>query len=175
MNEVQRRERLDALFAAHARAVLEYARRRTDHTSAADVLSEVFVVAWRRLEEVPEDALPWLLGCARRVLLNERRSERRRRRLLERLSAERPPNPAAAPRLSDGALAQALAALGERDREALLLTEWEGLSSRQAAAVLGCSLQAFWVRSHRARRRLAAELAAAGQPPTPLTLEACND
>ena len=58
MDDGERRARLEALFEAHARTVLAYARRRTDHATAADVLSDVFVVAWQRLERIPDDALP---------------------------------------------------------------------------------------------------------------------
>ncbi|MGD0981624.1 MAG: sigma-70 family RNA polymerase sigma factor [Solirubrobacteraceae bacterium] len=169
-----RRAQVETLFAEHARAVLAYARRRTDYATASDVVSDVFVVALQRLEDVPpSDPLPWLLACARRVLLNQRRGQQRRTRLFERLAAN-------APRLqpehelSDGALASALATIGERDREALLLTAWEGLTAEQAARVLGCSTQAFWVRSHRARKRLAAALENNTTTPT-LTMEACND
>jgi RNA polymerase sigma-70 factor, ECF subfamily len=75
----------------------------------------------------------------------------------------------------DPLVAEALAALNERDREALLLTAWEGLSAQEAARVLGCSTQAFWVRTHRARKRLAEALAQADRTATPLTMEACND
>jgi RNA polymerase sigma factor (sigma-70 family) len=173
MDEAARRGQVEMLFAEHARAVLAYAQRRTDHTTASDVVSDVFVVALQRLEDVPlDDPLPWLLGCARRVLLNQRRAQRRRGRLFERLAASTPRSQPER-ELSDGALASALAMLGERDREALLLTAWEGLSAEQAARVLGCSIQAFWVRSHRARVRLAAALERSTT--TPLTMEACND
>jgi RNA polymerase sigma-70 factor (ECF subfamily) len=174
MDEATRRAQVEMLFAEHARAVLVYARRRTDYATASDVVSDVFVVALQRLEDVPrDDPLPWLLGCARRVLLNQRRGQQRRARLVKRLAASTPRSQAER-ELSDGALAGALAALGERDREVLLLTAWEGLTAEQAARVLGCSTQAFWVRSHRARKRLAAALERDTTTPA-LTMEACND
>ncbi|MGH2908584.1 MAG: RNA polymerase sigma factor, partial [Solirubrobacteraceae bacterium] len=66
------RVRLERPFAAHAPAVRAYALRRTDPVSADDVVMEVFVVACRRLDAVPDGPLPWLLGCARRVLANQR-------------------------------------------------------------------------------------------------------
>jgi RNA polymerase sigma-70 factor (ECF subfamily) len=174
MDEAERRARLEALFAAHARTVLVFARRRTDAANAADVLSEVFIVAWRRLDDVPADAVPWLLACARRTLLHQQRAETRRSKLVEHLRANTL-HTEFSPDLPDDALAQAFAALGERDREVLLLTAWEGLSAKQAARVLGCSPQAFWVRTHRARKRLGAALLAVDAPTTPLTMEACND
>ena len=52
--------------------------RRGAGANADDVVSETFLVAWRRLEAIGEDPLPWLLGVARRVLSNARGGERRR-------------------------------------------------------------------------------------------------
>ncbi len=80
-----RRERFDALFSEHCADVRGYALRRASPSSAQDVVAETFAVAWRRLDEVPEDPLPWLLGVARRVLANPFRSEARRAALLDRL------------------------------------------------------------------------------------------
>ena len=157
MDDSERRVRLEALFGQHAATVRAYARRRIDRASAYDVVSEVFVVVWRRLEEVPEDALPWLLGCARRVLANQHRGARRTARLRGRLLIE-PSVPA--PELpSDATLSRALMALSGQDRELLLLIAWEGLEPKQAAQVLGCSPNALGVRLHRARQRLTDVLA----------------
>lgn len=175
MDDNERRRRLEALFTSYGRDVLAYARRRIDVATADDVLDEVFVVAWRRLEEIPAgDPLPWLLACARRVVANQRREERRRAALVNRLAVEAsisegPVEP------SDGALARALASISERDREVLLLVAWEGLSAEQAAAVVGCSRPTFLVRLHRARRRLSAALGADEEAVAPRILEVCND
>jgi RNA polymerase sigma-70 factor (ECF subfamily) len=154
MDRPDRRTRFEALYAEHGAAIARYARRRTDEQTAADVVSDVFVVAWRRLDDVPEDALPWLLGCARRVLWHHHRAEQRRGRLLARLKSSAP-RLAVSIELADSVLSAGLAELSERDREVLLLTAWEGLTADQAATVLGCSAQAFRVRAHRARQRLA--------------------
>ncbi len=157
MDDDQRRARLEGLFAGYAAVVLAYARRRADSATADDVLSEVFVIAWRRLEQVPVEPVPWLLACARHVLAHAHRGEHRRAALVARLAAI-PQRTAPAAELSDGGLGRALAGLSERDREVLLLVAWEGLSARQAAAVLDCSPRTFSMRLHRARRRLAAAL-----------------
>jgi RNA polymerase sigma factor (sigma-70 family) len=149
--------RFENLFREHSASVRGYARRRVPADLADEVVSEVFVVAWRRLAEVPQDALPWLLGCARRVIANQRRSVSRQRALSERLQRVRPAE-AAQISESTGHLRQALAALSERDREVLMLTAWEELAPADAALVLSCSERAFAMRLHRARRRLAAEL-----------------
>jgi RNA polymerase sigma-70 factor (ECF subfamily) len=119
----------------------------------------VFAIAWRRLDDVPDPALPWLLACARRVLANQRRGERRFGALRSRLAADRL-GPLSTDE-GDGQLRQALNELRERDREVLLLVAWEGLEPAEAAAVLGCSRGALAVRLHRARKRLAVALARA--------------
>ncbi len=157
VQEPEQRQRLEVLFREHANAVHAYARRRIDAASADDTVSEVFVIAWRRVEDIPEAALPWLLACARRVLANQRRGQRRAGALRSRLAANRfPPLPTYE---GDELLRQALNGLRERDREVLLLTAWEGLGSAEAATVLGCSQGALAVRLHRARKRLEAALA----------------
>jgi RNA polymerase sigma-70 factor, ECF subfamily len=161
MDESERRLRLERLFSANASAVRAYARRRVDPASADDAVSEVFVIAWRRLDDVPEDALPWLLGCARRVLGHQQRRLGRDVALTTRLNAVRH---ADGTETRDGALAQALMELRPQDRELLLLIAWEGLEPAQAARVLGCSRNALAVRLHRARKRLAAALRHADAP-----------
>ncbi len=129
---------------------------------ADDVVADVFVIAWRRLEEVPEDPLPWLLGVARRVLGNRRRGERRMAALLDRLTSEQLAGRGDELVSADhgSAVLRALHSLTDRDQEVLLLVAWDGLDRQQAAAVLGVSTGAFAVRLHRARRRLVRALAA---------------
>lgn len=51
-------------------------------------------------------------------------------------------------------LDRALGMLGPKDREALQLTYWEGLSAMQVAEVLQCTEQAAWKRISRARTQL---------------------
>jgi RNA polymerase sigma-70 factor (ECF subfamily) len=85
---VERRLRFELLYAKYAPAVKAYVLRRAEASVADDVVAEVFVVCWRRFEEVPVDPLPWLLGVARRVLSTQRRGERRRGALQERLVGE---------------------------------------------------------------------------------------
>jgi RNA polymerase sigma-70 factor (ECF subfamily) len=156
VDDVQRRRRLEVLYREHAAAVHAYARRRTGAATAEDVVMEVFVIACRRLERVPGDSLPWLLGCARRVLANQRRGVQRADALTDRLiSAARVAD------LDAGAgelVAVALAGLRSVDQEILLLRFWEDLDTSEIAAVLGCSRPAAAVRLHRARRRLAVAL-----------------
>ena len=72
--ELERVGRLERLFADHGQAVRAYALRRIDPGTADDIVSEVFVVAFRRLEEILDEPLPWLLATTRRVLANHRRA-----------------------------------------------------------------------------------------------------
>jgi len=150
---------MEDLYAAHCAAVRGYALRRTDAATADDVCAEVWLTAWRRIDAVPPDALPWLFGVARRVLANERRGRRRRGDLNDRLRRVIGVQYAPAPSIpSDRRLARALATLRPADREAVLLVAWEELSSERAAAALGLRPGAFAVRLHRARKRLAAAM-----------------
>jgi RNA polymerase sigma factor (sigma-70 family) len=152
------------LYAAHGRAILAYAVRRVrDPQDAADVVAETFLVAWRRLADVPagDGSLLWLYGVARRTLANQARSDRRRERLAERLRHELPAAVAAVSAPTAGAESAVLTVLGEldeADREVLLLAGWEQLESAQIAAVLGITGVAARARLHRARRRLRARL-----------------
>jgi RNA polymerase sigma factor (sigma-70 family) len=156
----RRRERLESLFVEHAAAVRAYALRRIDLATAEETVSEVFVIAWRRLDDVPSDALPWLLACARRVLANQRRAGRRRVALQERLSQAGDVLGAwEFDGVPDRPLARALAELSDDDRELLLLVAWEELEPEQTALAFGCSRRTLAVRLHRARRRLTDVLA----------------
>ena len=153
-----RRRRFEQLYRRHYAEVLAYARRRAP-SIAYDVVADTFLVAWRRFDELPDEALPWLIAVARNVLANQRRAAARRADATSRLSAERRASPEPREEAAlDKRLRAALARLSERDREALLLVAWDGLTHREAAAGLACSPVAFRIRVHRARKRLRAEL-----------------
>jgi RNA polymerase sigma-70 factor (ECF subfamily) len=76
-DEASRRARLDALFTSHAAEVFAFARRRASRSEADDVVSETFLVAWRRLDAVPDRPLPWLLGVVVVVVVAARSRARR--------------------------------------------------------------------------------------------------
>jgi RNA polymerase sigma factor (sigma-70 family) len=163
------------LYREQGRAILAYALRRvSDPEDAADVVAETFLVAWRRLGDVPAGtgARLWLYAVARRVIANLHRSERRRTRLGQRLAESLRTELAAQPEPAGEAAAalRAMVELGEEDRELLLLVSWEGLSPGQAAKVLGVSSLAARSRLHRARRRLRA-LIEEREPAAGLTTE----
>jgi RNA polymerase sigma-70 factor, ECF subfamily len=157
MNERERSARFDLLFGEHGADLVAYCGWRTASPSdAQDAVAEVFLVAWRRLDDLPDGdaARVWLYATARRVIANQRRSSRRRVALQERLALEAAsasnPN---LPRAEDSTVQEALRRLGPRDREVLLLAEWEGLSPAEIGAVVGCLPVTARGRLHRARRR----------------------
>ena len=156
--------RFRAIFESEFDAIVGYAARRLDDpTEAPDVAADVFVIAWRRLHDVPPgpEARLWLYGVARNVLLNHTRSARRRGRLVERLRMELHVVPGASDPATTEliALRQALSFLDDDDRELLLLTAWEGLSPSQIASVLDLPPGTVRSRLHRARQALRRALA----------------
>ncbi len=157
-----------AMWEQYAPRIMAYALRHVDPDIAQEVLSETFLVAWRRLADVPGQPLPWLLVVARNTIANHRRSGYRRAALqkeLERL--ERIAEPASAAEVTAVQRAEVLAVLATlspAEREALLLIAWDGLTPTQAARVAGCTTAAFHLRLFRARRRLRAATAPDDQP-----------
>ena len=160
----RREERFTLLYDAHKSAIRAYAWRRGPDT-ADDVVAETFMVAWQRLDDVPVDPLPWLIGVARNVRLNLLRGERRRHERDAHCASEDAVPSFAGEVEARAALRAALQRLSERDREILLLAAWERLDGQALAAVLGCSRTAAAVRLFRARRRLAAAMAEAEAEP----------
>jgi RNA polymerase sigma-70 factor (ECF subfamily) len=164
-----RRTRFEGFYRSYYESVMAYALRRTGRTTAEDVVAETFLTAWRRLDELPAQPLPWLYGVARRVIGNYRRGEGRREAL--RLKLRQPWVMASMWRrvdpieqaIDEAELLEAFATLSNLDREVLSLVAWEGLNAGQAAEVLNCSSGAFAVRLHRARKRLAQALEGARQ------------
>ncbi len=171
----------EELYAAHHRAVLAYCARRASRADAWDAAAEVFVVAWRRLDAVPalDEARGWLLGVAYRVLSNQRRSKRRRRRLLEKAAHATYDEPALPDRQllrneEEREVIEALARLRPRDREILQARLWDELSPSEVATLLGISRAAVDQRYSRAKKRLARVLGDPGSTlgrATPTTRE----
>jgi RNA polymerase sigma factor (sigma-70 family) len=160
---------LQQLFADHHDRILGYLLRRVgNRDDARDLVAETFVVAWRRLTDVPagSEALPWLYAVARRLLANHRRSEHRRIALADRLRDEPFDQGGLSSDPEGKAIAtQAWRELSDQDRELLSLTAWEGLDTAQIAVVLGCSRNAVRIRLHRARGRFERLLSAADDAP----------
>jgi RNA polymerase sigma-70 factor, ECF subfamily len=150
-------DRLAWLVHDHYRRVLAYLCRRIgDRHAAEELAAETFVVAWRRLPDVPTEPLPWLYRVARGLLLNEYRRTARRQAAEARAGDAGRPSDDPADRVPEAdRVVRALAGLSERDRELLMLIGWEGLTVAQAATVLEMPSPAVSVRLYRARRRLA--------------------
>lgn len=182
----QRERRFCLLYQEHYRSVQAYAVRRAGSPDdVADVVAEVFTIAWRRLARIPEppaDRL-WLYGVARRVVAGKLRSARRFRRLTVRLKASHLASGNSVGRDPGGygqdsaaglghapghdgerdRLAAAIARLRPAEREALALVLWDELSHAEAAQVLGCSVNAVAIRVHRAKARLREALTSTDQ------------
>jgi RNA polymerase sigma-70 factor (ECF subfamily) len=152
------------LFERHAKLIYNYCFRRVGSWSTAeDLLSVVFLEAWRRRDVAlpPDKVLPWLYGIATNVVRNQRRSERRFAAALRRLPASEPEpdfTEAADARVDDewqaqGAL-QLLGKLSRREQDVFALCAWMELSYEDAALALGVSLGTVRSRLSRARTRL---------------------
>jgi RNA polymerase sigma-70 factor, ECF subfamily len=153
-DDADRRRRFEELVALTYEPIQRFLRRRTDPATADDVLGDVLLVLWRRLDELPSDApLPWTYGVARGCLANSRRSALRQERVVVRLAREPRPGEDGEPD-DDGGLSEALEALPDADRELLRLWAWEQLAPAELAQVLGISANAASIRLHRAKGKL---------------------
>ncbi|MEV0725352.1 sigma-70 family RNA polymerase sigma factor [Micromonospora purpureochromogenes] len=155
-----REERFRSLHRETYADLLRFVERRVPVTEAEDIVSTVFLTAWRRFDELPDDARPWLFAVARKTMANQTRGWLRRQALDVRLVSLE------ARDLSDdtvGAatridLESAWRELRPADREVLALVAFDGLTAEQAATVLGCRRSTFAMRLGRARQRLRAAL-----------------
>lgn len=141
--------------------VRRYLWRRADPTTAEDVLAETLIVMWRRHERMPADAeaVAWAIGVARLQLANANRAQRRRDRLVAKITVLDPPAAFVAEHSEpvDEEVRVILAGLRTADAEVLRLWAWDELAPREIAIVLGTTVNAATVRLHRARRRFEGE------------------
>jgi RNA polymerase sigma-70 factor (ECF subfamily) len=154
----------ESLYEAVYADLLRFVQRRAHSSHAEDVVADAFLVAWRRIDELPrhgDDARAWLFGIARNVLLNDRRGAERRRTLGVRLTEARSGSQPFSYVDQDADLvvrrvdlARAWSRQSEIHQEALGLAVFEELRAPQAAVVLGISPVAFRLRLSRARRAL---------------------
>ncbi|KAB2349654.1 RNA polymerase sigma factor [Actinomadura rudentiformis] len=159
--------RFEAVYRQTYRPILGFVLRRCGSAEdAADIVAETFVTAWRRIDDLPEgdDARLWLYGVARRVIANHKRGQQRHQKKTAVLSAELAVQPAVAhaDTYRTSPAVEVFQTLPEGDREVLALMAWEGLDHGEIAKVLDCSRNAVAIRLHRARRRFARALDAAG-------------
>jgi RNA polymerase sigma-70 factor (ECF subfamily) len=161
----QDEDRFARLVREHSPAVGNYLRRRLYPLTPSDLddlVEETLVVVWRRLDSVPADAeLPWMLGVARNVLRNARRSKSRRSAFEATLSPASNEASAEEYVVADTSVRDALAALSDDDREVLLLNAWDGLDTHALGTYLVISTNAAAVRLSRAQSRFRELLSAA--------------
>lgn len=159
-----RESRFVDLYEQCQRHVASYCARRLSPGRVDDAVSEVFLTAWRRFDDVPEDemALRWLYGVAYKVVGRQWRTTSRSRNLrdkLESLGVDPVPIPdqLVIGREESGEVLEALGRLRALDREVLILAAWEGLTHSEIAEVLGIRPDAARQRFHTAKKRLAQE------------------
>ena len=155
MSDTDERAWFTGDVAVHLDAVYRYFVRRAPRQDADDLTADVFAVAWRRRGDVPRGGeLPWLYRTAGFTLANHRR---RANGLPLQVVAEPPASAEAdhALRIAErDRLSRALAALGARDREILLLHAWEGLDGTELGDALGITRSGAQAALSRARDRL---------------------
>lgn len=160
-----RQEHFETIAPGLIEPLRRFLARRTDPATADDVLADTLLVCWRRLDELPDEPLPWAYGVARNCLANAERGARRQRRVAAKIAVVDPPlESAPAPGDGDPALLDALARLRAEDAELLRLWAWEQLSAAEIAAVLDITPNAAGIRLHRAREKLRDELRKSGAP-----------
>ena len=161
--------RFGSIYDAHRGALVAYCRRRLPRDLVDDVMAEVFLTAWRRIDQIPPGSeLPWLYGVARNAVANQQRSFVRRSRLAARVLSRRSdaaPDTAVAQVGGDQTVLNALATLSKSDQELLRLRAWEELTSAEIGVVLGITASAVDMRLSRARRRFERALRSVGFAP----------
>jgi len=152
------------LVLEHGPAVGNYLRRRLYPLAAGeldDLVEETFIVVWRRRDAIPVGAeLPWMIGVARNVLRNARRSRQRRDVLESSLRTNASDASAEDYVVADASVREALAQMNDGDREILMLNAWDGLDVVAIAATLSVTTNVAAVRLNRAQSRFRGFLAA---------------
>jgi len=168
---MDREKRFDALFDAYAPDVHRYLRRRmAQPADVDDLVADVFLIAWRKLSEIPRDGeLPWLYRTAWMELANQRRKVipfpvGGAADLEGAVGAEADPADRV---VEDAEIAAAWKSLGVKDREVLRLAAWEGLTGDALGKSLGMSTSAAASALSRARSRFEEVLATVQEVPHP--------
>jgi RNA polymerase sigma factor (sigma-70 family) len=153
------------LYEQHSSRIFGFCLSRLgSREEAEDAVQTTFLNAQRGLRRgvVPDYELAWLFKIAQNVCHNRHQSARRRGRVeatqdldaLQDVLAT--PERGASVSLAD--LTRALSAVPERQRRALLLREFQGLSYEEIGVELGVSVSAVETLIFRARRSVAAEI-----------------
>lgn len=161
MNRQRRAARtshLETAYVANAPDLLSYFGRRVlIPADAADLLSETFVIAWRRSDRMPADPEQlrmWLFGVARRVLADAARGTVRHIGLTDKLRAHLQTLPTEYVDADILDIRAALDAIPADQSELVRLVLWDGFTLGEAATVLGISESTARGRYQRARAKL---------------------
>jgi RNA polymerase sigma factor (sigma-70 family) len=158
---------LEALHDAAPDLLAYFERRVQPREDAADLLSEVMIQAWRRVDALPADLerrRMWLFTVARNVLSNHARANRRRSALTERIRQQLAGTEPTPDQAQVAAIRDAVHRLPDAQRELVMLIHWDGFTIRQASELLG--LNPSTARSRYAAAREALQRAL---EPTPAT------
>lgn len=138
-------------------AIAAYIKRRIyplSYSDVDDLIEEVLIIAWRRLEDIPVGAeVPWLIGVARNVLRNAHRKVRRGDAAVASMAPPHHDSSAEDNVIADEGVRAALEALNDDDRDIVLLHAWDGRSAAEIGVILGVSANAAAVRLSRAQER----------------------
>lgn len=156
--------RFAEVYEGFFRRIYGYCLRRTTPDRVDDVVAETFLIAWRRIADVPtgDDALPWLYAVAYKVLGNQWRSQKRGQRLNDKLSRVGiAPVASTEDQIVVGEesrqVLEAVSRLKGTDQEILKLAMWEEIGQSEIAYVLGISTGAVKQRLYEARKNLTRE------------------
>ncbi|MEK7425624.1 MAG: sigma-70 family RNA polymerase sigma factor [Actinomycetota bacterium] len=153
------RAEFTAIYEDHYLAVRQFTAWQCEPSELDDVVADVFLVAWRRFNDLEAAwARPWLFGVAKNVLRSRQRSVRRAAAFVNQLVALRP---ALATNLDAGELSiedvelikAGLQALTSDDQEVLILSTWYEMTAPELAIALSITKNNATVRLHRARIR----------------------
>ena len=144
------------LFQSTHKRILQYVSRRISW-DAEDVVDDIFAVAWKRKEDIPanpDERIVWLYAIGRKVIANKIRFKARADRFnkLNNPLVERSSESSSE---SNMVINQVLTEMPQELREPILLVEWDQLSVKDAAKVLGISESTVNNRLHTARELFA--------------------
>src|SRR5258708_21470434 len=128
--------------------VFAYAVGKAGRELAEEIASDVFLLAWKRIADLPEQPLPWLLVTARNIASSQLRAATRQRAIATELAAwitdELASGDPADDVLERATLLTAIGMLAEPDRELLTMVAWHDLPARSVARVIGCATPPYF-------------------------------
>ena len=162
MTSTNRKSRLLTTALRESNAdLLRFLHRRVGSDDAPDLFGETLLIAWRRVEDLPEDATEarmWLFGLARGTLLNHARGQRRRLALVDKVRAHMPSRAVASPADEGDEVRDAMERLKPDLAEIVQLVHWDGFTLAETADIVGIPAATARSRYARAKDQLRASL-----------------